>query len=620
MAETQFLKFLRKRMKIIFWMTAIIFIGLVIFGWGAGMTGRSSKKNLDANVAGKVGDYNITYPAYRRAIESEYEQAYREGRAISEAESELISDKTWYILVNQHLADKQFKLKGIGELTPEEIYESLRRDPPDAIKRLPAFQQDGMFSKQLFEQYLGNPQVDWLPVERLIRNKLPYDKLRQIVDASAFVTDAEAMAEFEFRNSQLAASFIVIDPFSVENVSVDTSEAAVKSYYDAHKEDYRREESAIINYAKLPFIPTKGDSLEAKALAESLIVRIDNGEDFDDIAANYSNDPGSKDKGGELGWIQSGQMIKEFEDAAFAADSGDIVGPVLTQFGYHIIRVEGKDSSRVKVAHILISIDPSMDTEDSVSNLAADMVSEVEDGKDFFEFANAKGIDSVGRSNPISKEDPIPGVGFLERVRKMLFHGDEGSIERFAVRYRDRPIVEGQTVVQLVRHIDAGIPPLDEIHDDIIADMIKSAREEAALEIAKKAKSLIDAGADMASAAEQVGGVFDTTGTFSMNSWVKNVGNDPIFIGKAAALGQPNRISSAFIGESGKAYVVRLDRYTPANPADFANLKLAIKNELLRDYRQNIYESWFSNLRDHANIVDNRFAGESESDQSDQKE
>ena len=614
MKQGQFLKFLRKRMKIIFWMTAVVFIGLVIFGWGAGVTGRSSNADISANVAGKIGDYEITYPMYQRAIQAEYEQAYREEKSISEAESEIIADKTWFTLVNRYLANEQFESKGIGELTSTEIFESLRRDPPDAVKNLPAFQQDGMFNKQLFEEYLGNPQVDWLPVEMLIRNKLPYDKLNQIVNASAFVSDAEAMAEFDYRNSQAVASFIAIDPFAIEDVVIDTSGSAVKAYYDEHKEDYRREESAIIDYAKLPSIPSREDSSEVEELAESLIVRIETGDEFEYVAENYSNDPGSKTNGGELGWIRRGQMIPEFEEAAFEADSGDIVGPVLTQFGYHIIHVQNKmtmnDTVGVKVAHILLSIDPSMDTEDSVSSLAADMVSEVEFGEDFFEFAESKGIDSVGRSNPITEDDPIPGIGYMERARTMLLTAMDGSTEAFAVKFSERPLIEGITVVRLVRRLKAGIPPLEEIRDDVLADMIQSVREDAALEIAKRAKSIIDSGEDMASATDMVGGVFDTTGVFGMNSWVQGVGNDPIFIGRTFALKQPGQISAPFIGESGKAFVVRLDKINPPTRTDYVSLETTIKNEMIWQYRQNLYEKWFTNLRESSDIVDNRFADE----------
>ncbi|MCK5833936.1 peptidylprolyl isomerase [bacterium] len=613
MAQSAVLRFLRKRMKVIFWFTAIVFIGLVIFGWGADITGRS-RRDLDANIAGKVEDYEITYPMYRNAIQSEYEQAYREERPITEAESEIIADRTWYTLVNRYIAEKQFKAKGFGELTPSEIFESLRRNPPEAVKRLPSFQQDGVFSKELFQQYLGNPQVDWLPVEMLVRNKLPYDKLRQIISATSFVSNGEAISEFEYKNTQADVSFISMDPFSIEDVSIDTSSASLEAYYTKNKEKYRRQETAIVNYAKLPVYPSPSDTMEANAFAESLLVRIQDGEDFAYVAEYFSDDPGSKENGGYLGWITRGQMIPEFEEAVFSADSGELVGPVLTQFGYHLIRVENKegeeDSLRVDVSHILLTIEPSLDTEDSVTTLARNIVIAVGDSDNFAEYAEAHGVDSMGISIPTIENGPVPGIGYLERAKTMLFKSKEGSIESFAVRFNERPTVEGLTVLQLVKRYSAGIPTFAEIHDEIAADIVKETREQAALELLEMAKGLIDAGKDMPTASKEVGAIYNTTGLFSMNMWVESVGNDPIFKGRVFGLGQQGRISKTFLGQDGKAYIVKIEQFIPANPQDFANLAVSIKNELLWGYRQDIYDRWFTDQRDKAEIVDNRFAEE----------
>ena len=72
--------------------------------------------------------------------------------------------------------------------------------------------------------------------------------------------------------------------------------------------------------------------------AESIMVRIQKGEDFAALAKRFSKCP-SKSKGGNLGWFGRGDMVKEFEDACFSANKGDVVGPVKTQFGYHVIKI-----------------------------------------------------------------------------------------------------------------------------------------------------------------------------------------------------------------------------------------------------------------------------------------
>ena len=73
--------------------------------------------------------------------------------------------------------------------------------------------------------------------------------------------------------------------------------------------------------------------------AQNILARLEKGEKFEDLAKRFSKCP-SKSKGGNLGWFGKGDMVKEFEDAAFAANKGEVVGPVKTQFGYHLILVK----------------------------------------------------------------------------------------------------------------------------------------------------------------------------------------------------------------------------------------------------------------------------------------
>jgi len=103
---------------------------------------------------------------------------------------------------------------------------------------------------------------------------------------------------------------------------------------------------------------TDGGQSESKqkAEAEDALRKAKSGEDFSKLAAKYSGEPGASERGGDLGWFGKGRMVPEFEQAAINAKVGEIVGPVKTQFGYHIIKITGRSSQEIKVAEIRLSI------------------------------------------------------------------------------------------------------------------------------------------------------------------------------------------------------------------------------------------------------------------------
>ncbi len=612
MAQSAMLRFLRKKMKVIFWFTAVVFIGLVIFGWGAGVTGRGKSDEIDANIAGKVDDHEISYLDYQEAIQREYEQAYNEGRAVSESESELIRDRTFYTLVNRYLANQEMERKAINKTTNALVFQSVKRDPPPAITQNPNFRaEDGSFNRALFEQYLANPQVDWLPIEMMVRSNLPFERLQQLVSTFPLTTNVEAQIEYVFRNEQARGNFVKYDPFAIEEIAVDTSDVAVEEYYESHKEDYRTENASIVNHALIPILPSVADTQEAYALAETLLAKLKLGDEFEYVAENYSDDVGTKSNGGILGWFGRGRMVEAFEEAAFSADSGEIVGPVLTDFGFHIIKVLGKqgegDSAMVNAAHILLNIEPGIDTQDSVKDLANRIIDEVEDGENFFEVCEVLGIDSVGQSAPITDKDAIPAVGFNERIRTMITEGRPGVIDRAAAMIRERPLLEGLAVVQLHKKFEKGVPSLIEVRDRIVTDMIMEARKKVAMEKAKKAAQLIASGSTMPEAAEVTAGQFDTTGTITRYDWIEGVGMNPKFTGTLFGLTATNQVSRPIVLDDGSVYLVQLEEKIEPPEEEFNRQAMQIKSEIANYNRKNAYERWFNNLRENSKIIDNRY-------------
>jgi peptidyl-prolyl cis-trans isomerase C len=125
---------------------------------------------------------------------------------------------------------------------------------------------------------------------------------------------------------------------------VEVSEGDIKAYYESHKDEFKMPEMVRARHILIKTDPSASDNDNKKARekAEDILKKIKAGEDFAKLAADLSDDPGSKTKGGDLGFFPKGIMVKSFEDVAFSLKPGEVSGIVETQFGYHIIKVEEK--------------------------------------------------------------------------------------------------------------------------------------------------------------------------------------------------------------------------------------------------------------------------------------
>ena len=164
----------------------------------------------------------------------------------------------------------------------------------------------------------------------------------------------------------------------LEEETPQPSEKELMAAYNENIDDYEQPEMRYMKYVKWPIVSNYNDSLRVQLEAGDLIRRIHQGESFADIANAYSEDPGNivnpdSLNGGRLGWFNKGQMVKEFEEAAFNGKIDEVVGPILTQFGYHIIKINNKrpfedGEEQVNASHILLTVTPGKDTEKELRN------------------------------------------------------------------------------------------------------------------------------------------------------------------------------------------------------------------------------------------------------------
>ncbi len=160
------------------------------------------------------------------------------------------------------------------------------------------------------------------------------------------------------RQQRLYQEYMAIHTRDLSSVVVVESE--IQAFFEAQK-DRLGQRPPSVKFGQVVVIATPSDSSAALARAEAERIRqlaVD-GEEFEELARRFSQDPGSKEEGGDLGWFRRGNMVEEFEEAAFNMRVGEVSQPIETDFGFHIIKVERRRSGEVRARHILITAEVS---------------------------------------------------------------------------------------------------------------------------------------------------------------------------------------------------------------------------------------------------------------------
>lgn len=233
----------------------------------------------------------------------------------------------------------------------------------DTIIQIPQFQEAGRFSRSLYNNYLQAVGKTGAEFESEIRDQRALQRtvelfraamnpIPQEVDREKALKGMKANAEFiRFSTEALVPVTAINATQSAAWLATPENEKKAKDAYEARKADYSTGETAKARHilVKTEAATSAEDDKKALEKAQSIAKEAKAaGANFAALAKKYSEDPGSKDKGGELGAFEKGRMVPEFDKVAFAAPIGEISEPVKSQFGYHIIQVEERKPAATK--------------------------------------------------------------------------------------------------------------------------------------------------------------------------------------------------------------------------------------------------------------------------------
>ncbi len=257
----------------------------------------------------------------------------------------------------------------------------------DAIAEIPAFQEQGRFSKTLYLQYLGGTRQTAGEFEEKMRRQLAASRVARTFSAALrpLPFEAEMIGKVEGKLVNVEGVSVptetLVFPDAVSPADIKTflakadSAGRIKSYFDSRKSEFSKPEQASARHILIR--ADKKDSVKvatARAEAEKIVQDLKGGADFAKLASEKSEDPGSKAKGGLLDFFARGAMVPEFEKYVFSAKPGQISDPIQTDFGFHIIRVEAikpasettMEEAQDDIAQQLVAQDRSRD---EVANL-----------------------------------------------------------------------------------------------------------------------------------------------------------------------------------------------------------------------------------------------------------
>lgn len=601
------------------WFLIICFIALIVIEWGANYSDIARTKR---GIVGKIDGNDIRYMDFQTAYYNQIKQTQeqRGGEALSETEMENISEQIWNQVVEEMLL-REFIRKNDVAVSDSEIAFNLRMNPPDFLRQSPSFQTDGNFDFTKYQQALNNPAFakEWTQIEAFLRAQLPFNKVQTMVNTAVSVSESEIRMEFMRRNLKLNGQFIYFSPAEFKPEDVSVSDDDLMAYYKEHQDDFKEKEKARLVFVSFNDHPTADDSAAILEKVEGIRKEAVEGRDFSELANAYSEDKAANQSGGSLGWFTRGAMVKEFEEACFNGKPGQIIGPVKTQFGYHIIKIEetrffderarkkkskdGKElQDSVKASHVLVKMAASQQTIEMARENANGFTEAANDGDwatamDKYESKYGLRIDTTAE---ILNNDQGMVGGFPDRLRNVVRFAFSESIGATSKPFKT---TYGYTVFRAIERTDARVKPFDDVKDRIRSSVVEEKRRELAYKKAQEFKSRMGSAlADAKTVDSSI--VIRDLKDFTMSSSIPAVGRDAKLNGMAFRV-PVGTVSDVIRGSRG-SYIIQVASRDDFDEKTYQSRRADLKKQLLSTRQQRSYREWVDALKKQAKIEDFR--------------
>ena len=590
---------------------------LFVFGT-SGFGGKGEESDSVATVNGETISRRQYQERYQSVLEY-YSQSNR-GRLSPELAEQLgLPQRVVDEMVTERVIAQRAAAEGLA-LTDEEFNAS--------VHAMREFQDNGRFSMDRYRRFL---QVRGVESEQELRRFLTTRKVQRLVVGGVRVTDAEVEQAWALRREEMRAGWALVEQAPLVAAATATAEE-VAEYLKGHPDEFKQPERRKIQYVSIlpkDVAPKISDAdvekyytehvkefeTPAQVHAVHLLVRVGEtggseaedrartkvaeaikrakaGEDLGKLAREMSEDPGSKDKGGDLGWVSKGDMVPQFEQALFALKKGEISAePVRTPFGFHAVKaLDIRAASRKPLKEVAAQIRDRLAAEggEKAARAKADEVRPpLMKAGDFMAEARKLGLSPIETTmSKLTRPPGLPPDPLEDAAFSLAIGGVSEPIKTPA----------GWVVAKVVESIPPGVPPLEQIRDRVTASVKREKAEAAA---AGRSTQLVEAakGGNLEAAAKKVGATYGETLRFSRSKPAEKLPGDA----QLAALQTPAGEVSAPVKTPQGVYLVKVLERTPAPPVDPAERDKLVR-ELTGQKQSQIWERWVSTARSEAKI------------------
>jgi len=506
------------------------------------------------------------------------------------------------------------------------------------ILRLPALQENGVFiGDARYRQMLTMQRPPLTPAtfEEQLRKTLLAEKVQAAVSGWVRVTDADVEKEYKSKSEKVKLEVAVFNAAKFRD-GIQPTDADLQAQFTAHTDQYQVGERRRVRFLSIDaqalrakvavtdseiqaqyqsniatystpeqvhvrhiLMKTDGkNDATVKTAMEGILAKAKApGADFAKLATQYTEDEGSKDKGGEYEFGK-GQMVKEFEEASWALKKDEISGLVKSQFGYHIIKLLDKRDANVKpLEAVKAQIDDQLrwtKAQTEAQKISDDVAPSIKTPSDIERIAQSRGL-VVGDSGLFSREEPLAGLGFVPSVSASAFSMKQGDVS--AALKTDR----GFAFITLAEIQAPHAPKLEEVKAKVREDVIRVK----SVELAKaKAQAVSQQGkANFAAAAKAAGVEVKKTELIARGTALPDVGVSGVVDQAVFALNQGD--VSAPIATDSAVVVAHVVEKQAGSPEGFAAERDGIRGQLLQTNRQEFFASYMTKAKAKMKIVIN---------------